>query len=319
MQMAIELGSDASNAIEAVGLEKSFGKETALAGVTLRLREGEILGLLGPNGAGKTTFVRAIMGRVAPDSGTLMLFGKSLLPSSAALRAEVGWVPQDLALYPNLTARENLVTFGRYQAMAAPELNSAIEECLSWAALTERSSEPVNNFSGGMKRRLNMAIGVVHCPRVLLLDEPTVGVDPQSRERMYTMIEELRAQGSSILYTTHYMEEAERLCDRIAIIDHGRVIAVGTSDDLIRETLGTARETEIECGRLTPELESYLRARHAVIEGNVVRSPINNSGADLMALLDEFRRAGVPIRNLQVKIPSLEGVFLHLTGRGLRE
>lgn len=305
--------------MEAVALEKSFGAQKALAGATLRLRTGEILGLLGPNGAGKTTLVRAIMGRVAPDTGTLKAFGKRLGPGSAGSRADIGWVPQELALYPDLTARENLCAFGNYQGMAGSALESAVEKCLVWAALTDRANERVKSFSGGMKRRLNMAAGVVHHPRVLLLDEPTVGVDPQSRERMYAMIEELRGEGISIIYTTHYMEEAERLCDRIAIIDHGCIIAEGTREELIGSTIGLSRMAVIECGPLPAGLAATLRARNAAVESDTVRAPVNDSGGDLMALLEEFRRENVPILNLTLQTPSIESVFLQLTGRGLRE
>jgi ABC-2 type transport system ATP-binding protein len=183
-----------------------------------------MLGLLGPNGAGKSTLIRSMAGRVIPDASRVSLFGAPA--ESAAARRALGAVPQELALYRRLTCRENLESFGRFQGMAGPPLQEALAWRLEWAALEARAAEPVMNLSGGMKRRLNMAAGLVHHPKLVLMDEPTTGVDPQSRNRIFEMIEKLRGEGTSMIYTTHYMEEAERLCDRIAIVDHGRIIAL---------------------------------------------------------------------------------------------
>ena len=252
--------------IEIDSVVKSFNGRRALDGVTLSLGQGEVLGLLGPNGAGKSTLVRMIMGRVRPDSGDVRIFGKPAAAGDNVARAEVGIVPQEIALYPNLSSFENLTVFGRYLGLKGAALDEAIARALTWSALSDRAGEGVKNLSGGMKRRLNMAAGVLHRPKVLLLDEPTVGVDPQSRERIYEMIEGLEADGTSLVYTTHYMEEAERLCDRVAIIDHGKIIAEGTKDELVRATVGEKREV-------------------VMVE----------------------------------KVPTLESVFLHLTGRELRE
>jgi len=222
------------------GLVKRFGQVTALDGITLELNRGECLGLLGPNGAGKSTLIRSIVGRVIPDAGTVTVFG-SLADSSGA-RAALGWVPQELALYSRLTCRENLEAFGRYHGLGGASLQSAVARCLEWAVLADRAGERVSNLSGGMKRRLNMAAGLIHEPRLMLMDEPTVGVDPQSRNRIFEMIEALHAKGMSIIYTTHYMEEAERLCDRIAIVDRGRIIAQGTRDELVRNAFASRSE-----------------------------------------------------------------------------
>ena len=209
---------------------------TALAGVSFEIHERACLGLLGPNGAGKSTLIRSIVGRVRPDPGNI---GYSVEPAnSAAARAAMGWVPQELALYPLLTCRENLEAFGRYQGLRGKALREAIEWCLEWAALADRADTTVKTLSGGMRRRLNMAAGLIHRPRIVLLDEPTVGVDPQSRNRIFEMVEDLRDQGTTVIYTTHYMEEAERLCDRIAIMDHGRVIAEGTKEELVAQSFG---------------------------------------------------------------------------------
>jgi linearmycin/streptolysin S transport system ATP-binding protein len=220
--------------LEIHALTKSFAGRPALAGVSLDLRDGEVLGLLGPNGAGKSTLVRTIMGRVKPDGGEVRLFGKPAAAGDSAAREQVGLVPQEIALYPLLNVRENLVVFGRYLGLHGEALGKAIADALLWSALADRAKDQVKTLSGGMKRRLNMAAGVLHRPRILLLDEPTVGVDPQSRERIYEMIESLRKDGVSLIYTTHYMEEAERLCDRIAIVDHGKVVAIGTQEELAR-------------------------------------------------------------------------------------
>jgi ABC-2 type transport system ATP-binding protein len=308
----------ASPPIAARDLTKSFGARRALDGVTLTLGAGEILGLLGPNGAGKTTFVRSVVGRVRPDAGSLSLFG--LAPSDRAAAALRGWVPQEIALYPLLSPRENLSSFGRYQGLRSDDVAAAAERTLAWAALTERADERTDRLSGGMKRRLNIAVGTIHRPRLLLLDEPTVGVDPQSRERIYTMIEELRSEGVSILYTTHYMEEAERLCDRIAIIDHGRIIAEGTREELVRSTLGKSRVLTVDSGAPLPEgLRRRLAERGATLQASAAVVPVDEPAKDVPEILDLFRREETPVADLRLATASLESVFLHLTGRELRE
>ena len=289
------------NPLQIENVVKTFASRRALDGVSLELRPSEVLGLLGPNGAGKSTLVRTIMGRVRPDSGSVTIFGKPALVGDTEARAEVGVVPQEIALYPNLTSHENLIVFGRYLGLNGTALAEAMKRSLDWAALSDRANEPVKLFSGGMKRRLNMAVGVLHRPRVLLLDEPTVGVDPQSRERIYQMIESLRADGVSLIYTTHYMEEAERLCDRIAIIDAGRVIATGTKDELVRNTIGTKREVVVEFA-----------------DGTHVAHLIDDA-AEMLRVMREAEAQGSGVRDLTMKSPSLEKVFLHLTGKGLRE
>src|SRR5580704_3612115 len=223
--------------LEVESVVKRFGDVAAVSGISLAVPERACLGLLGPNGAGKSTLIRSIAGRVQLDSGSIRVFGEPA--GSAAARAELGWVPQDLALYPLLTCRENLEAFGRYQGLRGKALHDGIVWCLEWAALAHRAGATVKTLSGGMRRRLNMAAGLVHRPRIVLLDEPTVGVDPQSRNRIFEMVEELRRHGATVIYTTHYMEEAERLCDTIAIIDHGRVIAQGSQTDLVAQSFGS--------------------------------------------------------------------------------
>ena len=235
------------NAVEVRGLTKRFGELQALAGVDLTLATGEVLGLLGPNGAGKSTLVRALVGRIRPDAGEIRLLGRPAEEPGA--RAALGYVPQEIALYGVLTARQNLALFGRLMGLGGERLERAVDAALAFANLDDRAGDAVEPFSGGMKRRLNLAIGILADPKVLLLDEPTVGVDPQSRERIYGMIVELAERGVAILYTTHYMEEAERLCDRVAVIDHGEVIATGTQEELVRSTVGAGRQIVVHAAR----------------------------------------------------------------------
>jgi ABC-2 type transport system ATP-binding protein len=280
---------------------KSFGGRRVLDAISFELRDREVLGLLGPNGAGKSTLVRTIMGRVLPDSGDVRIHGNLAPAGDNAARAGVGVVPQEIALYPLLSPRENLLVFGRYYGLSGATLNAAIDEALEWAGLSDRANEPSKTFSGGMKRRLNMAAGVLHKPRVLLLDEPTVGVDPQSRERIYTMIEQLRADGVSLIYTTHYMEEVERLCDRIVIIDHGRVVGTGTKDELVRATIGSQREIVVDFADGTRETR------------------LTDDPGEMLHVLSAAEARGAVVRDVRLKSPSLENVFLHLTGRELRE
>jgi ABC-2 type transport system ATP-binding protein len=304
--------------LEVRDVAKSFGGRRALDGVTLQVRAGEILGLLGPNGAGKTTLVRSAAGRVRPDSGTISVFGLS--PTHPDAPASRGWVTQEIALYPLLTPRENLWTFGRYQGLESRALEAAIDRSLDWIGLADRAKDKTGKLSGGMKRRLNIAAGTIHGPRLLLLDEPTVGVDPQSRERIYTMIGELKARGVSLLYTTHYMEEAERLCDRIAIIDHGRIIAEGTREELVRQTLGNRQTVTIDAeAPLGAGLREKLNRMGATVDGEVVRVLADDAPRQIRELLGAFHDETAAIRDLTLKRASLEEVFLHLTGRELRE
>ncbi len=303
--------------IEAV--EKRFGSVQAVAGVSLDIEAGRCFGLLGPNGAGKSTLIRSIVGRVRPDAGQILIFGEKA--DSSAARARLGWVPQDLALYPMLSCRENLEAFGRYHGLRGEQLRDAINWCLDWAALTDRADAPVKTLSGGMKRRLNLAAGVIHRPGIVLLDEPTVGVDPQSRNRIFDMVENLREQSTTVIYTTHYMEEAERLCDRIAIIDHGKVIAIGTKEDLISRCFGNKTDVTI---RLPLDAHSnsgtteWVQSRAGKLADGVARFTIDRA-SDVAALLDSAVKAGVEVVDVTLRRPNLESVFLQLTGRELRQ
>jgi ABC-2 type transport system ATP-binding protein len=281
----------AENVLTIRGAEKRFGETRALDGANLELREGEWLALLGPNGAGKTTLVRSVAGRVRLDAGTI-----------DAPTDGLGVVPQEIALYPLLTARENLTVFGTLSGVGRGEIRSRVDWALQWTGLEGRSNEPVKRFSGGMQRRLNIACGVLHRPGVLLLDEPTVGVDPQSRQRIREMLAELHADGASILLTTHQLDEAQEVAERIAIIDHGKDIAAGTFDELLAGTVGMRRRVVM---RLTDD--------------RVVERAVEDVMAELPALLDGIASDGDTVADLRIEAPSLQAVFLHLTGRELRE
>jgi ABC-2 type transport system ATP-binding protein len=288
------------NVLTVAGARKRFGAVTALDGAAFELREGELLALLGPNGAGKTTLIRAVAGRVRLDGGEIRIFDQPVAPGTT--QPSLGIVPQEIALYPLMTARENLEVFGALQGLSGRALQTAVAWALEQTGLADRAAEPVKGFSGGMRRRLNIACGIVHRPRVVLLDEPTVGVDPQSRDRIYDMLAALMAQGVSILLTTHHLEEAEARCSRTVIIDHGRVIAAGTLPELVSATVGRDR-------RVTLRLSN----------GEAVEARMQDVAEGLPPLLAEVRRAGGVIDDVEVRGPSLQAVFIHLTGRELRE
>ena len=298
--------------IEAVS--KRFGKTTALEAVSLDIEERACFGLLGPNGAGKSTLIRSIVGRVRPDSGSVGLFGEPV--NSAKTKSTIGWVPQDIALYARLTCHENLRAFGRYQGLSGKALHDAITWCLEWAGLGDRADSTVQTLSGGMKRRLNFAAGIIHRPRVVLLDEPTAGVDPQSRNRVFEMVADLRNQGATVVYTTHYMEEAERLCDRIAILDHAHVIALGTKEDLITQSFGQRYD-------VTMHLAGEGTGAWSSTHGGTLKDQIAHFSiakpTEIAALIELAEAAGLEIIDVALRRPNLESVFLHLTGRELRE
>ena len=293
---------------------RSFGSVQALRGISLELHEGELLGLLGPNGAGKTTLVRAIAGRTRLDSGTIELFGTVLTGTGG--RDALGVVPQEVALYPLLTARENLEGFGSLHGLSGTELKQQVAWALEWTGLAERATTLVKTFSGGMKRRLNIACGVLHRPKVVLLDEPTVGVDPQSRERIYDMLEVLRRNGASLLLTTHHLEEAEARCERVAIVDHGRIVAGGTVSELVASTVGDLRRVRV---RIDHEPAAPLAGLETDGEPTVLIGAVQDVAAGLPELLGRVAAAGLRVEDVEVRRPSLQSVFLHLTGRELRE
>jgi ABC-2 type transport system ATP-binding protein len=301
------------------GAKKRFGATRALDGAGLSLARGEWLGLLGPNGAGKTTLVRSITGRVRLDGGRITVLGRAMDGpdgQAARVRGRLGVVPQEVAIYPLLTARENLEVFAALHGVASRKVKDRVAWALEWTGLSDRADEPTKRFSGGMKRRLNIACGIMHRPEVVLLDEPTVGVDPQSRQRIWEMLGQLQADGASLLLTTHQLDEAERVCERIVIIDHGRAIAAGTLEALIRETVGPGRRVTLALddapGRVRWD-------REVTVEGRTVRAHVQDVAEDLSELLGAIHDGGLTVQDVRVEAPSLHAVFIHLTGRELRE
>ena len=298
------------------GAVKSFGDKKALDDATFELRVGEWLAMLGPNGAGKTTIIRSIAGRVRLDSGTVTLLGRQL--NGAADRCEkLGIVPQEIALYERLSAAENLTCFGELLGLSGHQLKDRIDWAFDFTGLGDRAGDPVKTFSGGMKRRLNIACGVLHRPPVVLLDEPTVGVDPQSRQRIWEMLDRLRREGASLLLTTHQLDEAQQICDRIVVIDHGRVIAQGTFDELVQQTIGPHRKVAITLDAAAEPVFGQLPG--ADIEGPTMRCLVQDVGFQLAALLKRAADTQRTVVDLQIESPTLQSVFIHLTGRELRD
>ncbi|MCG3136610.1 MAG: Daunorubicin/doxorubicin resistance ATP-binding protein DrrA [Phycisphaerae bacterium] len=295
--------------IEVRELRKSFGAQTAVAGVSFEVSAGEIFGLLGPNGAGKSTTMHILVGLFPADGGSVALVGQHD-PTQAEVRRQIGWVPQALAIYDELTAEQNLQFFGRLYGLNGRRLQDRINWALDFAGLNDRRRSLVAHFSGGMKRRLNLVAALLHQPQILLLDEPTVGVDPQSRNFIFQNIEQLRAGGCAILYTTHYMEEVERLCARAAVMDRGRVLAMDRVAELCRQHGGeTALEVEV----------THRPEEVAALGGQWQEDRLIMAVADPVAKLQELARAGVQYKSLKVRPPDLEAVFLNLTGRSLRD
>jgi ABC-2 type transport system ATP-binding protein len=314
--MSVQQQPTTAMPLEIERLVKKFGELTAVNDVSLSVKAGECLGLLGPNGAGKSTLIRSIVGRVIPNGGKVAVFGAPAASTEA--RMALGWVPQELAIYPRISCRENLGAFGRYYGLSGQPLKDAIAWCLHWAALEDRAGELARNLSGGMKRRLNMAAGMLHRPRVVLFDEPTVGVDPQSRNRIFEMIESLRAAGTAVIYTTHYMEEAERLCDRIAIIDHGQIIATGTKDELVRSAFGTRSQVLARFAGDEAAISAWTERNGGRMKDGMAEFTIEQA-TEIARLLDDANKAGLELVDVSLRRPNLESVFLHLTGRELRD
>jgi ABC-2 type transport system ATP-binding protein len=311
------------NIIEARGLLKRYGNLEAVKGLSFAIRRGEIFGFLGPNGAGKTTTISMLSCLLEPTEGTAMVAGHDVVKAPNEVKRRIGLVPQELALYPTLSARDNLDYFGRIYGLRGRALRQRVDEMLEMVTLTERAKAAVKTYSGGMKRRLNIAAGMLHCPEVLFLDEPTVGVDPQSRNAIFEHVEQLRGEGMTVLYTTHYMEEAERLCDRVAIIDEGRIVALDTPRKLIADLGGGIIHLGVVNGKMDEKLIGQIRSLPEVesatrFDGKVKVETAHAQEA-LVHLLELFSRTATHITALQVLEPNLETVFLHLTGKQLRE
>ena len=305
------------------GLSKRFGERVAVDEVSFAIASREIYGLLGPNGAGKTTSISMIAGILARDTGEITIDGISI-DAGPPVRAMIGIVPQSITLYLDLTARENLDFWGRMYDLSGAALRDAIDGALDAVGLTRRADDIVGTYSGGMQRRLNLACGILHRPKLVILDEPTVGVDPQSRSAIFDLVERLRDAGTAILYTTHYMEEAERLCARIGIIDSGRLIAEGTRAELVAR-LGQEARIEIGVGRgdSLDRAERIVSALEGVMSATVENSHLHviaDHGANrLPTLLSALLNAGTVTESVRVVEPNLEDVFLRMTGRALRD
>ena len=308
--------------LTAQGLHKSFGNLVAVNGVSFSIGEGETFGLLGPNGAGKTTSISIIAGLLEADLGEVTVAGKPITTSSVSSKSAIGLVPQELAIYPDLTASENLAFFGRLNGMGGDDLTNRMAEVLEVVGLTDRSGDLTKEYSGGMKRRLNIGIGLLHKPELLILDEPTVGVDPQSRNAILESVESLSGEGMAVLYTTHYMEEAERLCDRVAIIDEGSIKAEGTRRELVAMVGGRDRVNITAAGNLRDAAQVAQRLPE-VFEATASDQRLEILASDaaglLPKLLAEVSKAGASITSVEVIEPNLEAVFLHLTGKALRD
>ena len=304
------------------GLVKRFGERTVVDGVGFSIAEGETFGLLGPNGAGKTTTISMLCGLLVPDAGQVHVAGTPLTAGAVEAKAAIGLVPQDIALYPDLSARENLAFFGRLQGMAKGRLTRRIAEVLDTVGLADRADDRVESYSGGMKRRANIAAGLLHEPKLLVLDEPTVGVDPQSRNAILESIEVLGGHGLSVLYTTHYMEEAERLCDRVGIIDEGRLVAEGTRRELLQRIDEHTRIRVEATGDLVAFTDACraLDLVHGATPGDgVVELLADDGGRVLVAVVEAAEHLDVQVGSIEVAEPDLEAVFLHLTGKALRD
>jgi ABC-2 type transport system ATP-binding protein len=300
------------------GLRKAYGDRVAVQDVSLALRPGEVLGLLGPNGAGKSTTVGMICGLTAPDAGSVeMAGGVSLVSDEAGYKRRIGLVPQDIALYEDLPARMNVELFGALYGMSPEVLKRRTDEVLVMVGLSDRAKDKPATFSGGMKRRLNIACALVHDPEVILLDEPTAGVDPQSRNAIFDNLEALKAAGKALVYTTHYMEEAERLADRVTIIDHGRVVASGTQAELFA-LLPTAQTLQLELDG-EPDDVALQGLPGAKRTGQRLEVRLADIARDAGAVLAALAARGVGVRGLATARATLEDVFLQLTGRALRD
>jgi ABC-2 type transport system ATP-binding protein len=332
--------------LEVDNLVKKFGDHAAVKGISFTVEEGEVFGLLGPNGAGKTTAISMLTGVLSPTSGTARIGGHDVARESGQAKRINGLVPQDLALYPTLSARANLNFFGRVYGLRGRELEGRVDDVLQIVALTDRANEPVEKFSGGMKRRVNIAAGLLHQPRLLFLDEPTVGVDPQSRNHIFESVMRLnRERNMSIIYTSHYMEEVELLCNRVAIIDQGEIIALDTIKNLIAMLGGGVIQVGLRHAddRLLADLAALPVVKEASLAPRAVQPPSAGDGGPaageapietgptiikieavhgrkaLLEVIQFFNERDIPIISLETLEPNLESVFLHLTGKKLRE
>jgi len=306
--------------IEVRDLQKSYGDLLAVNQVSFSVKQGTVFGLLGPNGAGKSTTISCISGLLKPTAGSIVVDGFDLASDAVKAKASLGIVPQELAIYEDLSARDNLAYWGAAYGLKGDKLKQRVAHVLNRIGLTDRANELPKQYSGGMKRRLNFGCGLVHEPRILLLDEPTVGVDPQSRERLFDLVCEEKSKGTCVLYTTHYMEEAEKLCDELAIIDHGKIIAAGTLRELQAE-FGGNDIIQLSVSFDTARVEQAVAELHAEIlslNSEVLMIAIKDGARQLPAVLQGISATGADIHDTRLSEPNLESLFLKLTGKELR-
>ena len=313
---------DNGKAIQVQDLHKDFGDVYAVQGVSFDVDASEIFSLLGPNGAGKTTVISMLSCLLEPTQGDALVMGHSILREQTAVKAAIGVVPQEVALYEDLSARENLVFWGKMYGLRGAALRQRVDEVLEVIGLTERQKGRVDKFSGGMKRRLNIGIALLHRPQVIIMDEPTVGIDPQSRRNILDNVKELNQQGMTVLYTTHYMEEAQEISDHIAIMDQGKVIARGTHDELVK-IVGELDRIDLTINTESARVIEQWRATegvHRVLAGDgTLTLLVDDSNVVLPRLFESATQTGVRITSVEIQEPNLEAVFLHLTGRALRD
>ncbi len=303
-------------------LRRRFGALVAVDGVGFYIDPGETYGLLGPNGAGKTTTISMIAGLLDRDGGEITVAGEPMTTRAIRAKKAIGYVPQDLAIYPDLSGRENLMFFARLYGMSTGQARRRSAEVLELTGLSDRAKDQTKQYSGGMKRRLNIGIGLLNRPKLLILDEPTVGVDPQSRNAILESVEALSGAGTAVLYTTHYMEEAERLADRIGIIDHGKLIAEGTRQQLVSLVAEGDQVRLSAAGDLTraaADLAGRSWVRQAKAADGTIDLVVDDASRELPAILADLAADGLAVSSVQVHEPDLESVFLHLTGRALRD
>jgi ABC-2 type transport system ATP-binding protein len=310
------------NAIEVQQLEKSFDDFQAVQGISFHAETGEILSLLGPNGAGKSTTISMLSGLLEPTAGEAAIMGHSITREAEAAKACLGVVPQDIALYQDMSARENLLFWGKMYGLRGAELKQRVDEVLEIIGLSDRQKDHVEKFSGGMKRRVNIGAALLHKPQVIIMDEPTVGIDPQSRRHILDNVKELNHQGMTVLYTTHYMEEAAELSDHIAIMDRGKIIAYGTHDELIQlvgEQTRLDLTLNVEGSQVLESWSQVVGVSKVVSEDGRITVLVDDSNIVLPRLFDAANNQGARITSVDIQEPNLEMVFLHLTGRALRD